>query len=77
VSKADKKEQRIRQNPTNVSLEDFEVLIRKYGVIILGGRHPKAHIGGHIYPYKRENPVKAHYVEAVLRFIDEVQAEED
>jgi hypothetical protein len=77
VSRADKKQQRIRQNPNNVSLEDFEALIRKYGTIIYGGSHPKAYIGGHIYPYKRDNPVKAHYVEAILGFIDEVQEEED
>jgi hypothetical protein len=77
VSRADKKEQRIRQNPSNVSLEDFEALVTKYGTIIYGGSHPKAYIGGHVYPYKRENPVKAHYVEAILEFIDEVQGEED
>lgn len=77
VSRVDKKEQKIRKNPNNVSLEDFEALIRKNGTIIYGGSHPKAFIGGHIYPYKRENPVKAHYIEAVLGFIDEMQREED
>jgi hypothetical protein len=73
MSKADKKEQRIRKNTNNVSLEDFEALIKRYGEIIEGGSHPKAHIGNHVYPYKRENPVKAHYVEAILEFIDEVE----
>jgi hypothetical protein len=33
----------------------------------------KAFIGVHIYPYKRENPVKAHYVEAILGLIDELR----
>ncbi len=75
MSRADKKEQRIRKNTTNVSVADFEALINKYGEIIEGGSHPKAHIGNHIYPYKRENPVKAHYVEAVLRLIDELDGE--
>ena len=75
MSKADKQERRIRKNTTNVSLEDFEVLIKRYGEIIGGGSHPKAHIGNHVYPYKKENPVKAHYVEAILRFIDEMEGE--
>jgi hypothetical protein len=73
MSKADKKETRIRKNITNVSLEDFEALIKRHGEVIEGGNHPKAHIGNHVYPYKRENPVKAHYVEAILRLIDELE----
>ena len=73
MNRSDKKEQRIRKNINNVSLEDFEALAIKYGEIISGGSHPKVHIGGHIYPYKRENPVKAHYVEAILKFIDELK----
>jgi hypothetical protein len=72
MGKADKKEQRIRRNTANVSVEDFEALVKRHGEIIEGGSHPKAHIGNHIYPYKRENPVKAHYVEAILGFIDEL-----
>jgi hypothetical protein len=73
MSKGDKQEQRIRKNTANVSLEDFQTLIKMYGEIIEGGSHLKAHIGNHVYPYKRENPVKAHYVEAVLGFIDELK----
>ena len=75
MSKADKKEQRIRENPENVSLEDLESLINKYGKIIYGVNHPKACIGGHVFPYKRENPVKAHYVEAILLMVDELKGE--
>jgi hypothetical protein len=75
MSKAEKKEQRIRKNTTNVSLFDFEALINRYGKIIEGANHPKAHIGNHIFPYKRENPVKAHYVEAILDLIDELEEE--
>ncbi len=75
MSKADKKEQRIRRNVNNVSLEDFEALIKRYGEIIVGSSHPKAHIGHHVYPYKRESPVKAHYIEAILGFIDELEGE--
>jgi hypothetical protein len=73
LSKAEKREQKIRENTKNVSLEDFEAFIKKYGEIIQGGSHPKAHIGNHIYPYKRENPVKAHSVEAILALIDEAE----
>ena len=75
MSKADKKEQRIRENTANVSLKDFEALIKKYGKIITGGSHPKAHIGNHIYPYKKENQIKSHYVEAILRLIDKLKGE--
>jgi len=75
VSKKEKLEVKIRNNPRNVSLDDFEALIKHYGEIIGGGSHPKAHINNHIYPFKRENPVKSHYVEAVLGFIDELKGE--
>jgi hypothetical protein len=71
MGSAEKKEQRIRKNTANVSLEDFEAMIRRYGEIIDGGSHPKAHIGNHVYPYRQKNPVSAHYVEDVLRMIDE------
>ncbi|NLE08547.1 MAG: hypothetical protein GX631_04760 [Dehalococcoidales bacterium] len=73
MSKSEKREQRIRDNTANVSLHEFEALILRYGEIVEGANHPKAHIGNHIFPYKRENPVKAHYVEAVLGFIDEAE----
>jgi hypothetical protein len=70
MSKADKKEQRIRDNITNVSLEDFETLINQYGYIKGKGSHPKARIGNYTMPYKRENPVKACYVKELLQIID-------
>jgi len=75
VTKKEKLEAKIRNNPRNVSLEDFEALINQYGQILGGGSHPKAFINNHIYPYKKENPVKAHYVEAILSFIDELNGE--
>ena len=75
MSKADKKEQKLRKNTANISLEDFEALIDRYGEIISGGSYPKAHIGNHVYPYRKENPVKAHYVEAILKLIDELKGE--
>ena len=73
MSKADKREQRIRANPTNVSLEEFEALIKRYGYIKKGGDHPKAIIGNVMFPYKRTNPVKPPYVEGVLEIIDELE----
>ncbi|MDD4877242.1 MAG: hypothetical protein PHQ86_09010 [Dehalococcoidales bacterium] len=75
MTKAEKREIKIRQNPDNVSLEDFEFLINQYGEIIEGSNHPKAHIHNHVYPYKRKNPVSAHYVEGILRIIDEMKGE--
>ena len=73
MSKTDKREQRIRENPGNVSLEDFEALINRYGYIIEGGDHPKACIGKIKFPYKRENPVKQVYVEEILKILDNLK----
>ena len=73
MKKNDRREQKIRDNPVNVSITEFEALIRKYGAIVEGGAHPKAHINEHYYPYKRRNPVDGHYVKGVLRLIDEMQ----
>jgi hypothetical protein len=75
LSKADKREQKIRQNPNNVSLVEFENLIKRYGYIKGKGSHPKARIGNITYPYKKENPVKAHYVEDILKIIDAIKSE--
>jgi hypothetical protein len=71
MGKADKREQRIRSNPKNVSLDDFEWLIGKYGKLEFGGNHALASIGNVRYPYKRQNPVNFHYVEELLRIIGE------
>ncbi len=70
MGKKSKREERIRKSPNNVSLEDFEALIREYGYIKEGGKHPKARIGSFTMPYKRENPVKPVYVKELLRIID-------
>lgn len=70
MTKKDKREQRIRQNPNNVSLQDFETLINEYGYIKMSGSHPKARIGAFTLPYKRENPVKPVYVKELLKLID-------
>jgi hypothetical protein len=73
MTKKDHREQKIRNNTANVSLTEFEALIKRYGVIVEGGNHPKAHINKHYYPYKRNNPVDGHYVRGVLRLIDEME----
>ena len=73
MTKKDRREQKIRENTQNVSLTEFESLIKKYGEIVKGGSHPKAHINKHYYPYKRTNPVDGHYVRGVLRLIDEME----
>lgn len=61
---------RIRRRFRNVPLRDFEALIKAYGYIEEGGKHPKAIIGKRTMPYKRENPVKACYVKELLEIID-------
>ena len=64
----------IRRNPGNVALHDFEALIRRYGYIEEGAKHPKAVIGTHTMPYKRESPVKSCYVKELLEIIEEKEA---
>ena len=64
----------IQRNPRNVSLRDFEALIRRYGHIEEGAKHPKAIIGTHTMPYKRESPVKSCYVKELLEIIEEREA---
>jgi hypothetical protein len=49
---------------------EFEWLIRQYGKLTSGGNHALASIGNIRYPYKRQNPVNHHYVEELLRIID-------
>jgi len=70
MTKEQKRLERIRRNPRNVSLEDFEVLINAFGYIEEGSKHPKAIIGVHTMPYKRENPIKSCYVKELLDIID-------
>jgi phosphotransferase system IIB component len=77
MSKEEKRETRIRQNPRNVSIVDFEALINQYGYIKFGGGHPQAIIGMHKYAYKRTNPVKLPYVEYLLILIDESKAQKE
>ena len=61
----------IRGKPRNVALHTSESLIRQYGHIEEGAKHPKAIIGMHTMPYKRENPVKSCYVKELLKIIEE------
>ena len=70
MSKRNKREERIRQNPYNVSLEDFETFINIYGYIEAGAKHHKAVIGNYSMTYKRENPMKSVYVKQLLKYID-------
>ena len=61
---------KIRRKIRNVSLHEFESMIKKYGHIEQGSKHPKAIIGNYTLPYKRENPVKACYVKEFYDIID-------
>jgi hypothetical protein len=71
MSKNKKSMEAIQRNPRNVALRDFEALIKRYGYIEEDAKHPKAIIGTHTMPYKRENPVKSCYVTELLEFIEE------
>ena len=71
MSRDKKSLEAIRRNPRNVALHDFEALIKRYGYIEEGAKHPKAIIGTRTMPYKRENPVKSCYVTDLLEVIQE------
>lgn len=59
-----------RRKIRNVSLHEFESMIKSYGYIEEGSKHPKAIIGNHTLPYKREKTVKACYVKELYDIID-------
>jgi len=61
---------KIRRKIRNVSLRDFESMIKEYGYIEEGSKHPKAIIGNHTLTYKREKTVKACYVKDLYDIID-------
>ena len=61
---------KIRRKIRNVPLREYESMIKSYGHIEEGAKHPKAIIGNHTLPYKRENPVKACYVKELYQIID-------
>jgi hypothetical protein len=62
-----------RRNPRNLSREEFESMVRAYGYIEEGGKHPLAIIGDYTLPYKRENPVKACYTRELITIIDSIR----
>lgn len=70
MSKKGKVETRIRNNTRNVSLDDFEALVVKYGRVEMGGKHAKARIGNATLTYKRVNPMPPEYVIDLLEIID-------
>lgn len=73
MSKKEKLLDKIRNNPRNVSLGDFEALIKTYGHIETKGKHPKAIIGTRTMPYKRENSVKSCYAKELIDIIESLQ----
>jgi hypothetical protein len=70
MTKKEKLEARIRNNPKNVSLADFEYLVNEYGRIKPGNKHAKAVIGTRTLTYKRVNPIPPEYVTDLLKIID-------
>lgn len=70
MTKKQKGLDKVCHNVRNVSLDDFEGLIKEYGYIEEGSKHPKAIIGIHTMPYKRESPVKYCYVKELIDIIN-------
>ncbi len=77
MTKNRKRLDKIKQNPRNISLDDFEALINQYGFIKEGSKHPRIIITGQpSIPYKRESPVKKCYVDELLEAIEKADREE-
>lgn len=70
MSRKQKLLDKIRRKTRNVSLEDFEALIRVYGQIEEGSKHPRAIIDNWTMPYNREKRIKSCYVKELLDIID-------
>jgi len=70
MTRKQKLEDKLRNNIRNVSLGDFESLIKVYGYIEEGSKHPKAIIGAFTLTYKREKRIKSCYVKCMLDIID-------
>jgi len=70
MSRKEKLLDKVKRNVRNTSLGDFEALIKAYGYIEEGSKHPKAIIDVHTMTYKRENPIKSCYVKELLDIID-------
>jgi hypothetical protein len=75
VTRGERSPEAIRQNPGNVALRDFEALIKRYGYIEEGARHPTAIIRSRTMPYKRASPVKSCYVKELLEIIEQQEAQ--
>ena len=74
MSKKEKLEARIRNNPKNVSLDDFELLVQRYGRIVMGTKHAKARIGNFTLTYKKASPMPPEYVVDLLDIIDSLKS---
>ena len=70
MTKKENLENKIRNNPKNVSLDDFEYLVNEYGHIKPGSKHAKAIIGRNTMTYKRVNPMPVAYVTDMIKLID-------
>jgi len=80
MSKREKRLQKIRQNPTNVSMDELEKVLNDYGIerdhatgshyifrYTLEGQHLRLSI-----PYRK--PIKAIYVKESIVVIDQIRA---
>ena len=77
MTKNQKRLDKVRQNPKNVSLDDFKELVSQYGFIKEGAKHPRAVIAGQAsIPYKQESPVKKCYVDELLEAIEKSEKSE-
>ena len=74
MSKKEKLEAKIRNNPRNVALSDFEALVQLYGYIKEGTKHPLATIGSRTFPYRRTNSMQTPYVTKILELIGDLRS---
>ena len=83
MTKREKRLQKIRQNPNNVSMDDLEQVLNDYGIYLdhaTGSHHIfrynlKGKRNALSIPYAK--PIKSKYVKDVINIIDQVKEEEN
>lgn len=80
MGKGEKELEKIRRNPTDVTPQDLERLVKKFGFIWIEKKNHAAitheWMEEKTFMIPRHKPLKAIYVKKVVRFIDEIIAME-
>ncbi len=82
MTKREKRIEKIRRNPKNVRFEDLDQVLQDYGFERRQPRSGSSHYvyvwGEHQLTVPRRRPfLKAHYIREVVKFLDQIEGEQD